>query len=81
MTAADCTNVHKGTLVPVNENSYDPWDTALTDLTYQSGSLYYPCPALTWSDGLANSCEDHVLDIGPCGVEGDFGQDQSDVYS
>lgn len=37
----------------------------------------YPTHALKWSDGLAKSCADHVLDVGMCGTTGHDGRDIS----
>ncbi|HEY0994882.1 MAG TPA: CAP domain-containing protein [Gemmatimonadaceae bacterium] len=34
-------------------------------------------PALTWSDGMARSAYDHVLDLGPRGMTGHIGSDGS----
>ena len=60
-----------------NENSYVPWDSAIDDLTYSTGQYSYPVSSLLFSQGLANSCVDLILDIGPCGLTQYTGQDGS----
>lgn len=60
-----------------NENSTEPWDTAIANLTYGTGSYYYPVNSLIRSDGLANACTDLILDIGPCGITSFTGTDGS----
>ena len=60
-----------------NENSYLPWDSAITDLTYMTGAYFYPVGTLAVSPGLSNACVDLILDIGPCGLTTYTGQDGS----
>jgi len=59
--------------VSVNENSTEPWDSLLDQLSYPKGEFSMPTYALKWSDGLAKACFDHVQDIGPCSSRGDVG--------
>ncbi len=64
----------------VSSNGTSYWDSAIADLTNDTGQHYYPVNALEWSYGLAASCTDHVLDIGPCAATGHNGTDNSTAF-
>ena len=51
----------------------------IEDLSYPNGQYSAPTYELKWSDGLAQACHDHVLDIGPCSARGDVGLDGSSL--
>lgn len=57
-----------GVLMASNENEFTPWDSAISEMNPPDGIYSDPVPDLSLSHGLANSCVDLVLDIGPCGL-------------
>lgn len=55
-----------------NENTQTPWSSAITYLNSVTG-----LSELKWSNGLAHSCQNHVLDIGPNGLTSHTGSNGS----
>ena len=53
------------------------WNDAVADLSSMTGSL----KPLKWSEGLAQACYDHIRDIGPKGLTGHTGSDNSSPFA